>query len=137
MNTHPLVEIQLLKSIPNKRAGSKIVRRKELADKLVSMGIAKYVNKPAEKQDKTVIETKEEKHAPTESKVMTSADMDAPPPETEPEESPEPNDYSEVSVRKLADMIKDLSEDDLLNIVKTDERKTAVKLAEEEIRARG
>ena len=120
MNTHKLVEIKLLKPIPGHRIGIVIKRRQKHAANLVEKNIAEYV-----KQEKTSIETKEEKFAPAETKVMSSTDIN------------KVQDYSDVSVRELSGMIGDLSEDDLLNIVKNDIRVTARKIAEEEIGKRG
>jgi len=64
------------------------------------------------KQEKAVIETKEEKHAPKETK-----------------------DFSGLSISKLKDAIKDFSLTDLADLLK-DERVSAVRLAKEELKRR-
>ena len=134
MKTHKLVDIRLLKPIPSHRAGARLKRREAHAAKLVKMGVAEYIVK----QEKAVIETKEEKFAPQETKIPEpqEAEMQQVPPA--PAEPPvQMRDYSEVPVRLLADELINATDDELLNIVKTDERKTAVKLAREEIEKRG
>jgi len=45
-------------------------------------------------------------------------------------------DYSTVPTSKLADLMKTMSEDNLLNIIKTDERVTAKRYAEKELKSR-
>jgi len=111
MKTHKLAKAKLLKAIPGHRVGHVITRRAEHIDKLIQMGIAE----PLEvKQEKTPIETKEEKFAPSETK-----------------------DFTDISLSKLAGKVKELSDDDLLDIVKADYRKGAVALAQEELSRRG
>ena len=110
MKTHKLAKAKLLKAIPGHRRGQVITRRAEHIEKLISMGIAESIEV---KQEKTPIETKEEKFAPSETK-----------------------DFTDISLSKLAGKVKELSDDDLLNIVKTDYRKGAVALAQEELKKR-
>ena len=45
-------------------------------------------------------------------------------------------DYSTVPTSKLTDLMKTMSEDNLLNIIKTDERVTAKRYAEKELKSR-
>jgi hypothetical protein len=110
MKTHKLAKAKLLTAIQGYRPGQIIQRRAEHINNLIKLGIAE----PLEvKEEKAIIETKEEKHAPSETK-----------------------DFTDISLSKLAGKVKELSDDDLLDIVKADYRKGAVALAQEELRKR-
>jgi hypothetical protein len=112
MKTHKLMMIRLLKAIPGHRAGNVIARRTPHAQRLIEMKIAEpYVVK----QEKKTIETKEEKFIP---------------------ETKELRDFSQTSIKNLGEIIGELSEDELLNIIKVDERVSAVRLAKREIARR-
>lgn len=61
---------------------------------------------------------------------------DEPDPEQEDPTNPPPRDFQAISTRDIAGMLSDITTDELLNIVKNDSRKTAVKLASDEIAKR-
>jgi hypothetical protein len=117
MKTHKLAKAKLLKPIQGHRPGQIITRRAEHIDNLIKLGIAEAIE-PEVKEEKTPIETKEEKFAPKETKA-------------------EPKDFTSISIPKLREMAASLSDDDLLDIVKADFRKGAVALAQEELQKRG
>lgn len=54
----------------------------------------------------------------------------------EPAEQITPKDYSTTPTRELAEIMPDMTDDELLDIVKKDQRKTARSLAEKEIKNR-
>ena len=54
----------------------------------------------------------------------------------EPVEEIKPKDYSTTPTRELAGLLQGMTEDELLDIVKKDQRKTARSLAEKEIKNR-
>jgi len=116
MKTHKLARARLLKAIQGHRPGQIILRRSEHIDKLVKMGIAEAIDvqrEPIKKEEKTPVETKEEKFAPAETK-----------------------DFSHISLKQLREKIITLPDETLLAIIKDDYRKGAVSMAEEEIRRR-
>ena len=53
------------------------------------------------------------------------------------EPEPQVKDYSTMATRKIEAIINDLTKDDLLNIIETDQRVTARRMAEKEIQKRG
>jgi hypothetical protein len=120
MKTHKLMMIRLLKAIPGYRAGNVVARRIPHAERLIEMKIAEpYVVK----QEKRTIQTKEEKFIP-ETKEYNGI------------KAPPVKDFSQTSIKNLGEIIGDLSEDELLNIIKVDERVSAVRLAKREIARR-
>jgi hypothetical protein len=90
--------------------GSEYNIKGKLADSLLKTGKAVEV-----KESKVAIVTKEEKFAPQETKAP-------------------PKDFSEVPVSQL--LFDELSDDDLLGIIKTDNRISAVRAAKKELQRR-
>jgi len=90
----------------------------KLADYLLRTGKGTEIKR---KEAKVVPVTKEEKHSPEVTKGNNGF-----------KSVPIPlKDYSGIAVKKID--FTDATDEDLLNVIKTDERKTAVKLATEEI----
>jgi hypothetical protein len=111
---HPLTKVRLLRAMPGHRIGDIVTVRGKKAEYLIRHGHAEIL-----KEEKITLVTKEEKFIP------------------ETKEEPLVKDFSATPVRQLGEIISDLSDDDLLNIVKSDERKTAVRLASDELKRRG
>lgn len=105
---HPLEKVRLLKPHQGQKAGTVILARGKKAEWLVA-------NRIGIKEEKAVIETKEEKFIP-ETKTA--------------EEKPQ------LSVRQLSEAVASMTEDELLEIVKSDERVSARRVAEAEIKRR-
>jgi hypothetical protein len=96
------------------------VRKKLIPRKGKQLEFIRATDKPnagkifiKKKEEKTVYETKEEKHQPGTTK-----------------------DFSDVSIPKLKNQITTLTKEELENIIRKDERKGAVNLAKEELAKR-
>jgi len=109
--------IKIIGKVQSYQKGSIYRVSRHFADKLITRGKAEEVI--TQKEEKQVIETKEEKHQPAETKDAIEA-----------------KDYP-LSIPKLRLKIQQLTEDELLDIVKYDSRKGARETAEEEIMRRG
>jgi len=104
---HPLTKIKLLKPHQGQKAGAVILRRGRKAEWLVA-------NRIGIKEEKAVIETKEEKF------ISETKEIEKP----------------QLSVRQLSEKVGSMTEDELLEIVKSDERVSARRVAEAEIKRR-
>jgi len=102
--------VKITKEVQSYEVGKTYRIHKSFADKLVRIGKAEEV---VQKEEKKVLETKEEKHSPVETKV----------------------EHSTVSISKLRDLIDGLSKPELTALLK-DERVSARRLAEEELKKR-
>lgn len=96
------------------------VRKKMIPRKGKMLEFIKATDKPnagkifiKKKEDKTIYETKEEKHQPATTK-----------------------DFSGLSIPKLKDQISTFTKEELENLINKDERKGAVILAKEELAKR-
>lgn len=101
-------KIKVLRMVGELRPGIYTITG-NLANQLIKNGDGVEI-----KEEKCIYETKEEKFStPVETK-----------------------NYAETSLKKLSEIINTLTDDELLHIIKSDERKGAVKLATEEIKRR-
>jgi len=108
--------VRIIKDVQSYKKGKIYRIHKSFADNLILRGKAEAV-----KEEKVSITTKEEKHSPEVTKGNNGF-----------KSVPIPlKDYSGIAVKKID--FTDATDEDLLNVIKTDERKTAVKLATEEI----
>lgn len=108
--------VKIIKDVQSYENGNCYRIHESFANTLIRLGKAEEV-----KEEKTVIETKEEKHAPAETKEV----------------KPEKKEEEQLSIKKLSDVISTYSEDELLSIIKNDIRVSAKRLAEGELRKRG
>lgn len=106
------LRVKIIKPLQSYNVGDVVRLSPHFAHKVIARGQAVQVEN---KQEKAVYETKEEKHAPTEDKNAAK-------------------DYTDVPLSKLD--VSKLTDDELLLIIKKDIRKTAVRLAQEEIKKR-
>jgi len=103
---HPLTKIKLLKPHQGQKAGTVIFARGKKAERLIA-------NRIGVKEEKAVVETKEEKF------ILETKD-----------EKPQ------LSVRQLNEAAGSMTEEELLKIIKSDERVSARRVAEAEIKRR-
>jgi len=102
--------IKILKDVQSYEIGKNYRVHGSFANSLIKRGKAEELL-PIVKEEKKVIETKEEKHAPAETKEL-------------------------LPIKKLAEVISGYTDDQLLEIIKSDERITAKRMATEEIKKR-
>ena len=108
--------VKILKPVQSYEVGKTYRLHGSFVNSLIKRGKAEEVLPKVEpKEEKKVIETKEEKHAPAETK-----------------EQPK----EKLSIKKLSEVIGTYSVDELTEIVKSDDRVTARKLAEAELSLR-
>lgn len=111
--SHPLTKVRLLKPITGHRKNEIVYLRGKKAEYVLNMGIGEIVTEVKEiKEEKVQIETKEEKFVP------------------------ETKEDKVFPIRELTEAIKTMTDDELLDIVKKDERVSARRLAEAEIKRR-
>ena len=104
--------VKILKNVQSYENGKVYRLHGSFASSLIKRGNAVEVLPKVEpKEEKKVIETKEEKHAPEETKER-------------------------LSIKKLSEVIGTYSKEELAEIVKSDDRVTARKLAESELSLR-
>jgi len=104
--------ITILKPVQSYEIGKNYRVHGSFANSLIKRGKAEEVlPKVDPKEEKKVIETKEEKHAPAETKEV-------------------------LPIKKLVEVISGYTDDQLLEIIKSDERVTAKRMATEEIKKR-
>jgi len=108
--------IKFLKPVQSYDVGSTHRISSHFADKLIARGQAVEVKDIVAKEEKHTYETKEEKFTPF-------------------YPTKEKKDFSITAVSKID--FTSLTDEELLDIIKNDQRKTAIRLAQEEIRKRG
>lgn len=112
--SHPLTKVRLLKAMPPHKAKEIVYLRGKKAEYILKMGIGEVVQEEVKevKEEKVQIETKEEKFVP------------------------ETKEEKVFPIRELTEAVKTMNDDELLDIIKKDERISARRLAEAEIRRR-